>query len=352
MIAVALSGGVDSAFAAHLLRTEGREIFGLLALFSQPQPEKEIARVQKICSFLKIPLEVVDLRREFEEKIISYFKESYRRGLTPNPCIICNRELKFGLLFSRARALGAQKLATGHYVRTSFNRELGCFELLKGRDRHKDQSYFLALLTQQQLASAVFPLGDWEKEEVIKESVKLGLFNLTSPESQEICFIRGDYRSLFQAEDFPPGEMVTVDGRVVGRHRGLYAYTIGQRRGLGVRLGRPYYVVAIDAFRNRIIIGPKKFLKRRRFLVKSPHFICPAYRQDRFEALVRIRYRHQEAPAEIILKNDAEAEVTFKKPQQAITPGQFAVFYQGEKVMGGGEIRLPGGFTNDLDLPD
>ncbi len=340
MIAVALSGGVDSSFAAYLLRQKERDLLGVLALFSQPEPEKEISRVQKICSFLKIPFEVVDLRREFEAKIISYFKESYRKGLTPNPCIICNRELKFGLLLKAVKQLGAEKLATGHYVRLSFNAKINCFELLKGRDLGKDQSYFLALLSQEQLASALFPLGDWLKEEVIKESVKLGLFGLTSPESQEICFIRGDYRALFNADEFPPGEIVTVEGKVVGQHQGLFAYTIGQRRGLGVRLGRPYYVVAIDTAQNRLIIGPKKLLKRKELLVHNPHFICPAYRQERFEALVRIRYRHKEAPAEIRFLSKDKIVVNFKTPQQAVTPGQFAVFYQGEKVLGGGEISL------------
>ena len=340
MIAVALSGGVDSAFAAHLLRQEGKEVLGLLALFSQPEPEREIARVKKICAFLKIPLEVVDLRQAFEAEIISYFKESYRQGLTPNPCVLCNRKMKFGLLLREARALGAEKLATGHYVRTILEEDSSCFALLKGVDRDKDQSYFLALLGQEELSSALFPLGEWRKEEVIKESIKLGLFGLTSPESQEVCFVRGDYRSLFAAEEFPPGEIVTVEGKVVGRHQGLFAYTIGQRRGLGVRLGRPYYVVAIDREKNRLIIGTKKDLKKKTLLLRNVHFVCPAYRQEEFEAAVRIRYRHKEAPARIKLRASGEAEVVFRSPQQAPTPGQFAVFYQGEKVLGGGEIKL------------
>ncbi len=338
MIAVALSGGVDSSFAAYLLRERGENLLGLFALLSQSDPEQEIARVRRICDFLKISLEIVDLRRPFKEKVIAYFKEQYRQGLTPNPCIICNREIKFGLLLETAHKLGASKLATGHYVRLQFNKANLCYELFKGRDQDKDQSYFLALLTQKQLSQTIFPLGEWKKEEVIKEAVKLGLFNLTSPESQEVCFIRGDYRNLFLQEDFPPGDIVTVSGKVVGKHQGLFAYTIGQRRGLGVRLGKPYYVVALDRERNRLIIGPKKFLKRKHLRVGGVHFICPAYRSQSFDAFVRIRYRHKEAPARIELLSASEARVVFKNPQEAVTPGQFAIFYQKELVLGGGEI--------------
>ncbi len=353
MIAVALSGGVDSSFAAHLLRQEGKELFGIFARLSQPDPEREIARVQKICDLLKIPLKIVDLKKPFEERIVSYFKEQYRRGLTPNPCIICNREIKFGLLLEKARELGASRLATGHYVRLRFNKRNSCYELLKGRDRDKDQSYFLALLNQQQLSRALFPLGEWKKEEVIRESVKLGLFNLTSPESQEVCFIQGDYRRLFAGEDFPPGEIVTVDGRVVGRHQGLFAYTIGQRRGLGIRLGKPYYVVALDRERNRLIVGPKRYLKRKDLRVGGVHFVCPAYRRESFEALVRIRYRHKEAPASIKLLSPSEAQISFKSPQEAVTPGQFAVFYEEDLVLGGGEIlpSPPEGLIENLKTP-
>ncbi|AEH44416.1 tRNA(5-methylaminomethyl-2-thiouridylate)-methyl transferase [Thermodesulfatator indicus DSM 15286] len=344
MIAVAMSGGVDSTFAAHLLKKQGKNIFGLFALFSPKDPEKEIVRVKRLTDALKIDLKIVDLTGPFKEKIISYFLKSYRQGLTPNPCVVCNRKIKFGLLLEEAQKLGAQKIATGHYARVIFNEENQCFELFKGKDPGKEQSYFLALLNQKQLSRALFPLGEWKKEDVIKEIVKLGLFNLTSPESQEVCFIRGDYRELFSEEDFPPGEMITVDGRVVGKHQGIYAYTIGQRRGLGVRLGRPYYVVAINAQKNQVIIGPKKYLRCERFLVKNFHLICDAYRQEEIKANVRIRYRHKEAPATIKFFSEKDAEVVFEKPQQAVTPGQFAVAYQEDKVLGGGEIHLKENF--------
>ncbi len=336
MIAVALSGGADSAFAAHLLRQE-HEVFGLFAVLAQRDPEREIERVNRICQKLSIPLHVVDLREAFSARVISYFKQAYREARTPNPCIVCNREIKFGLLLEKALALGAEKLATGHYVRLSHDPDVGCYLLKKGVDPDKDQSYFLALLDQEKLARTVFPLGTWRKQEVIRESVKLGLFELTAPESQEVCFIHGDYRQMFADEDFAPGEIVTVSGRVVGGHRGLFAYTIGQRRGLGIRLGKPYYVVALDPQRNRVIIGPKKYLLRQTLRLKDVHLVCPAKGLPE-RCLVRLRYRHREAPA-TVRRTDHGVEVIFDKPQPAITPGQFAVFYEEDAVLGGGEIQ-------------
>ncbi len=335
--AVALSGGADSAFAAYLLKKEG-PVLGLFALLSQANPEKEIDRVRSICVKLHIPLHIVDLREAFQEKIIGYFKEAYRRGLTPNPCVLCNREIKFGLLLQKALELGAERLATGHYARLVYDEKLGQNLLYKARDQGKDQSYFLAYLTQEQLNRAVFPLGEWSKEEVLRRSLRLGLFTLTAPESQEVCFIKGDYRQLFASEEFPPGEIVTVFGRVVGRHHGLYAYTIGQRRGLRIRLGRPYYVVSLDTEKNRVIIGPKKYLYAREFLVHRLNWLYPLDFTKPFQAEVRIRYRHKEAPATVYALSQDTVKVVFERPQPAITPGQFAVFYQRDLVLGAGEI--------------
>ncbi len=342
--AVALSGGADSAFAAHLLRKEGT-CLGLFALLSQADPQREIARVQEICKRLDLPCHVVDLRDAFQKLVIDYFIKAYRQGLTPNPCIVCNREIKFGLLWQEAQRLGASVLATGHYVRLRFDPESGRTLLYKGRDLRKDQSYFLAALRPEQLAKASFPLGDWLKSDVLKEAIKLGLFTLTAPESQEVCFIQGDYRRLFSAEDFPPGEIVTVSGRVVGQHHGLYAYTVGQRRGLGLRLGRPYYVLALDTQNNRLIVGPKKYLYRRKFWVHRLNLLYPLDTSRSFKAAVRIRYRHQEAPATIYPEEKERWLVVFDRPQPAITPGQFAVFYQEDLVLGAGEI-LPLGLLD------
>ncbi len=335
--AVALSGGADSAFAAYLLKKEG-PVLGLFALLSQSNPEKEIDRVRSICGKLDIPLHIVDLREAFQEKIVGYFKEAYRRGLTPNPCVLCNREIKFGLLLQKALELGAERIATGHYARLVYDEKLGQNLLYKALDQGKDQSYFLAYLTREQLNRAVFPLGEWSKEEVLRRSLRLGLFTLTAPESQEVCFIKGDYRQLFASEDFPPGEIVTVFGRVVGRHHGLYAYTIGQRRGLRIRLGRPYYVVSLDTEKNRVIIGPKKYLYAREFWVHRLNWLYPLDLTKPFQAEVRIRYRHKEAPAMVYALGQDTVKVVFERPQPAITPGQFAVFYQGELVLGAGEI--------------
>ncbi|WP_456432814.1 tRNA 2-thiouridine(34) synthase MnmA [Thermosulfuriphilus sp.] len=338
-IAVALSGGVDSSTAAYLLKMAGHEVFGLFLLLAQAHPEKEVARLKQITKHLGIELKVIDLRREFASKVVTYFRQAYLEGKTPNPCVVCNQRIKFGAMLEAARRLGAERLATGHYVRLSLERESSCLYIRKGRDPRKDQSYFLCLLDQDQLNSLLFPLGGYTKDEVIKIASQAGYFGFTSPESQEVCFIQGDYRKLFPEELVSPGPIVTTDGRQVGIHRGLFNYTVGQRRGLGLRLGRPYYVVFLDTSRNRLIVGPKKDLYRQEFFVLRPHFVCPEKISFPLRARVRIRYRHTEAPARIDRIGD-RLRVIFDSPQRAVTPGQFAVFYRDDIVLGGGEIFL------------
>ena len=335
MIAVAVSGGVDSASAARLLSRD-HEVVLVHALFTPDPPDEE--RIEKLARFLNLPYEIIDLREAFRKRVIEYFRQAYTSGLTPNPCVICNRELKFGLLLKAVLSRGAERLATGHYARVVYDRGLGRYLLYRGRDRQKDQSYFLHQLSQEALSRVIFPLGNYLKEEVVREAVRLGFFNLTAPESREVCFIKKDYRDFFRDLSFPPGEIVTVDGRVVGRHQGIYAYTVGQRRGLGVRLGRPYYVIALDTRKNRVIIGEKRHLFRRECLVSRVNFIYPLDPERPFRAEVRIRYRHKEAPAEVVPLGNGLFKIKFDKPQRAITPGQFAVFYRGELVLGGGEI--------------
>ncbi|HIE32787.1 MAG TPA: tRNA 2-thiouridine(34) synthase MnmA [Thermodesulfobacteriaceae bacterium] len=335
MIAVAISGGVDSAFAAWLLSRK-HEVVLIHALFTPSHPDLE--RIESLARFLALPYEIVDLREAFRDKVIEYFRRAYTLGLTPNPCVVCNREIKFGLLLRDVLSRGAEKLATGHYVRVVYDEGLARYLLYRGRDRRRDQSYFLHQLSQEALSRVIFPLGDYLKEEVVREAVRIGFFNLTAPESQEVCFIERDYRDLFRDLSFPPGEIVTVDGRVVGRHQGLYAYTVGQRRGLGVRLGKPYYVIRLDPQKNQVIIGEKKDLLRRECLVSNVNFIYPLDPEKPFRAEVRIRYRHKEAPAEVVPLGDGRFKVIFERPQRAITPGQFAVFYRGGLVLGGGEI--------------
>ncbi len=338
-IAVALSGGVDSSTAAYLLKEAGHDVFGIFLLLAQPAPEEEIQRLKRICAHLSISLEVVDLRQQFAASVIEYFRRAYLKGKTPNPCVVCNRKIKFGLMLEAARARGAEKLATGHYVRLFREEKSGCFYIRKGRDLRKDQSYFLCLLDQNQLRDLTFPLGEYTKDEVIKIARQVGYFGLTSAESQEVCFIRGDYRELFPPDLASPGPIVTTDGRVVGRHRGLFNYTVGQRRGLGLRLGEPYYVIYLDVENNRLIVGPKAELYRHFFWVRRPHFVCPDQVSLPLRVRVRIRYRHTEALA-WVERDGSDLKVVFDTPQRAVTPGQFAVFYRDDIVLGGGEIFL------------
>ncbi len=335
MIAAAISGGVDSAFAAWL-SARSEKVLLLHALFTESSPD--LKRLEKIAHFLKAPLEILDLRSAFKALVLEYFKKAYLKGLTPNPCVICNRELKFGLLLKEALKRGAEALVTGHYARVVFDPALKRYLLYKGRDPGKDQSYFLHQLSQEALSKARFPLGEWLKAEVIKEASKIGLFPLTAPESQEVCFIKGDYRELFKDLAAPSGEIVTVEGKVVGRHKGLYAYTVGQRRGLGVRLGQPYYVVRLDPRTNRVVIGKKKDLYRQECVVDQVNFIYPLDPSQPFRAAVRVRYRHAESPAWVEPLGKGRFRVRFDQPQRAIAPGQFAVFYREDLVLGGGEI--------------
>ncbi|RUM86985.1 MAG: tRNA 2-thiouridine(34) synthase MnmA [Thermodesulfatator sp.] len=348
MIAVAISGGVDSAYAAWLLSRTHR----VLLLHARLFPEDTSPRARSVAQALGLPLEIIDLREDFARRVICYFREAYLQGLTPNPCVICNREIKFGLLLEAARQLGAEKLATGHYARLRYDPATSHYLLYKARDLQKDQSYFLHQLPQEVLSQILFPLGDLSKEEILRETARIGLFPFTAPESREVCFVRGDYRELFRVVEAPEGEMVTVNGRVVGKHRGLFAYTVGQRRGLGLRLGKPYYVVALDPEHNRVIVGEKRHLLRRTLRVGRVNFLYPLDPERPFEAAVRLRYRHREAPARIEPLGGGIFRVIFERPQRAVAPGQFAVFYREDLVLGGGEILPePAPFPSWISTP-
>ena len=274
--------------------------------------------------------------------------EEYRRGKTPNPCILCNEKMKFGSFLRKALELGADFLATGHYARLQFDEGAGQHLLKKGLDRKKDQSYVLFSLSQDQLRYVLFPLGEYRKEEVRQRAFETGLRVHDKPESQEVCFIHeASYHSFLKErlrESIEPGPIVDHKGNVLGKHKGIPFYTIGQRRGLHLAKGKPLYVVGIDRSENALIVGEEPEVYKDTFVVNSANWITSDKQTASFEAQVKIRYNHPGSEALISPKGSGELEVKFKTPQKAITPGQAAVFYDGETVIGGGWIKE---VTND-----
>ena len=336
-IMVAMSGGVDSSVTAALLKQQGFAVTGVFMLLAQGDGEAQAERARRIAGRLGIPLEVVDLATEFERQVLNYFRVSYLSGQTPNPCVVCNRLIKFGLLREVGRRLGISAMATGHYARTVVGED-GHVRLLAGYDPQKDQSYFLCGLGQEHLTGVTFPLGETTKTEVYQLAAALGLSGLHSPESQDICFLQGRTLADFFAGMPPrPGDFVTLSGTVKGQHQGIYRYTVGQRRGLGLPDATPYYVVGIDAARNRVLIGKQEDLYRQEVVVREMRWVsglAPTLPQS---FMVKIRYRHP-ATAALISQEAAGYRIGFAVPQRAVTPGQFAAVYQGDELVGGGAI--------------
>ncbi|MDH5524990.1 MAG: tRNA 2-thiouridine(34) synthase MnmA [Desulfobulbaceae bacterium] len=340
-IAVAMSGGVDSSVTAALLKKQGHKVQGVFMALAQPDLDAQIARVKGVADFLGIGLTVVDLAALFKREVLDYFCDSYFAGKTPNPCVVCNRRVKFGGLLDFVRAeLAADLLATGHYARIEAD-GAGC-RLLKGKDNTKDQSYFLSRLTQAQLARLCFPLGELRKKEVYLLAAELGLSGRHGSESQDVCFLKNqsvaDFLAAHSAKSKKTGAIVTVDGRRLGSHQGVCSYTVGQRRGLGIPDATPYYVVGLDPVNNQVIVGKDEDLWHDTLLVAEMNWSAGVAPELPAVFDVKIRYRHGGARAQVIGGDDGRIEVKFVEPQRAITPGQFAVFYQGDQVVGGGEI--------------
>ena len=346
--AVAISGGVDSLMTACLLKEQGHQVIGLhfitgfesAACFVNGSQAQHRHPILEIGRQLEIPIEIVDIRSEFQGKVVDYFTRTYQRGETPNPCMRCNPTIKFGVILSLALERGAQKLATGHYA--VINKDsTGAHRLFKGLDRHKDQSYFLARLTADQLAGAMFPLGTMQKTEVKKMAAQRGLKPVTSSESQDVCFIKGksygDFLNSQKGFHSKPGVIEDLNGNTVGRHDGLHLFTIGQRRGIDCPAPEPYYVIRIDQKRNRLVVGSKKDLLSSECKVVDINWIgtVPEHPLDLY---TRVRYRSKEVPATVIPEDQNSAVIHFKEPQAALTPGQGAVFYKGDEIMGGGWI--------------
>jgi tRNA-specific 2-thiouridylase len=359
-VVVAMSGGVDSSVAACLLLEQGYEVIGLFMRSGVQAPPPEpggpgdaLGRVRQGCcsvsdaadarfvaGMLGVPFYSLNFEQEFEE-IIDYFAAEYERGRTPNPCVVCNTKLKFGRLYDYADAVGARYVATGHYARIETHD--GRKRLCRGVDQAKDQSYVLFDLPRTGLDRVLFPIGGLAKEQVRAEAQRFGLPVSHKPDSVEICFVPDrDYARVVRArrpDAFRPGDVLDRDGNVVGRHRGVAHYTIGQRRGLGIAAGQPIYVTDVDAATNTVTVGDADALRARGLLANRANFLVDM--PETFRATAKIRYLHQDAPATVERIGENAVRVTFDEPQRAVTPGQAVVFYDGEVVLGGGWIVGP-----------
>lgn len=347
---VAMSGGVDSSIAAALLKEQGYEVIGMmLRLWSEPGKEDSnrcctpdsMAQARRVAAILDIPFYVIDAKDVFRETVVEYFLEGYARGETPNPCLICNRKIRWTFLLDHALALGADFMATGHYARVK-RTENGKVDLLRAVDRNKDQSYVLHVLDQEKLKHALFPVGEFTKPEIRQIAEQHGLPTASRKDSQDLCFLAGeDYRNFLQrnaAEMLRSGEIVTRDGTAIGSHNGLANYTIGQRKGLGVASPVPLYVITKDAVRNTLIVGTQDELGSKELIARDVNWVSGEVPREPFRAEVKIRYTAKEAEAWVTPMEAGQAQVAFEAPQRDITAGQAAVFYQDDVVIGGGII--------------
>lgn len=365
-IAVAMSGGVDSSSAAALLKEQGHDLVGFtMQLWNQrrninvdengdPLPSRccsldDVYDARRVAEKLGFPFYVLNLEKDFERDVVEPFVQSYLDGETPIPCVACNSRLKFASLDRMAMSLGCEKVATGHYARVEFDEKANRYRLFRGRNHWKDQSYFLWELTQEQLSHAYFPLGEMLKSEVREIAREANLYTAEKQESQEICFVPdGDYSGFIdryldhegRGGEIPSGgEIVNTKGEKIGEHTGIHRYTIGQRRGLGIAHERPLYVVQIERLKNQIIVGEKEELDCLEFHAKGVNWVAFDEPAEPVRAEVKVRYRHDPAPATLYASEGNRVRVVFDEPQRAITPGQATIFYNGEEVVGGGWIE-------------
>ncbi len=365
-IAVAMSGGVDSSAAAALLKEQGHELVGFtMQLWNQrrhinvdengdPLPSRccsldDVYDARRVAESLGMPFYVLNLEKDFERDVVNPFVESYLNGETPIPCVACNSRLKFASLDKLAQSLDCQKVATGHYARVEYDEAANRYRLFRGKNHWKDQTYFLWELTQDQLSRAYFPLGEMLKSEVRELARDADLYVADKQESQEICFVPDGKYSEFidrflehedRNDELPKGgDIVNTKGEKIGDHTGIHRYTIGQRRGLGIAHEKPLYVVQIERAKNQIIAGEKEELDSYEFTAKGVNWVAFDEPSEPVRANVKVRYRHEPAPATIHALENNRARIVFDQPQSAITPGQATVFYNGEECVGGGWIE-------------
>ncbi len=346
---IALSGGVDSSVAARLIKDKGYDCIGVTMRLVSARlkkgsclTEQDILDAQNIANTLGMPYFVFDFEADFEKEVIARFVSAYENGFTPNPCIDCNRYMKFERLYRSGREKGYDYIVTGHYARIEYNEKTNRYALKKAKDTSKDQSYVLYSLTQEQLSHTLLPLGEFTKSEIREMAEQSGFVNARKKDSQDICFVPGgDYAAFIEAytgKKYPEGDYIDVSGKALGKHKGIINYTIGQRRGLGIALGKYMYVLSKNVEDNTVVLGDESGLFYKNVLVKDINLISVAEIKEPMRASVKLRYKHTEQPATLIPNEDGTITVCFDEPQRAPSAGQSAVFYDNDTVIGGGII--------------
>lgn len=345
-VVVGLSGGVDSSTAAAILHKQGYEVVGLTLWLMKGKGQccsDGMIDAAQVCEQLGIPHHIVDIREVFQTQIIDFLVTGYSAGITPLPCSQCNKTVKFGPMVQYAREkLGSDRIATGHYARINYDAATDRYQLLRASDRHKDQSYFLYDLSQDLLAASVFPLGEINKTDTRRIATELGLQTADKPESQDLCLVEsnGSMRAFLDKYITPKaGDIVDPSGKVLGQHEGVHHYTIGQRKGIGIAAADPLYVIGLDAVNNRVVVGDRTSATQPECTVKQVNWVSLAEPSTPIRAAVQIRYRSQPVPVTVIPLEDARVKIVFDEPQFSITPGQAAVWYDDDKVLGGGIIE-------------
>ena len=344
-VLLGMSGGVDSSVAAYLLKEEGYDVVGVnMKLWDRPD-EKDARDAVAVCEKLDIPFHVVDLQEEFKGKVIENFVKEYEAGHTPNPCVFCNKNIKFGDLFDKADELGCDYIATGHYALIEYNDEMDRYDLKKASNSDKDQTYVMYNLSQEKLSRILFPIGKYNKDQIRGIAEKIGLKVYNKPDSQDICFIPDNDYEKFLKENTDikvnEGIFVDKDGKKLGNHKGIISYTIGQRKGLGITFGKPTYVIDINGKDNTIVLGDNEDLFKKELIAKEANFIPFSIENLKESSLfdAKVRYSAKLSPARVTYLGDNRIRVVFDQPQRAITSGQSVVFYDGDCLVGGGIIE-------------